>query len=192
MRPELRECRLSEVAGLRVGYKGADAIALLAAAGWTVPAAPNRYVLRADPAAPARLLRLGRSELLLDLAPGSPLAAALPDPAGDGRAWRVLREDRCFLLAGEGAIDCLAQSCSFDFGASATPADAVILTLVCDVAVTLVHERAADGRSAFRLWCDPSFADYLAGELEAIVADPEAGAAAPSTHVTHSTPGAHA
>jgi sarcosine oxidase subunit gamma len=176
----------------RFGLKGPGAPAWLAAQGIAVPAEPNTW-LGADAAADEALLvaRLGSSEFFLEDVPGSTrLRDIEPDtvlhPPG---VYPVLREDAAFLLAGVGALDVMAEVCNVDFGGLAraprpgtAPPDAarpdavrpLIMTSMVGVAVLVVPlvgaETSADGCS-FRIWCDPTFGDYLSESLGTVVRD---------------------
>jgi len=181
----------------RFGLKGPGAAAWLAAQGIVVPPEANSW-LGPDAAADEALLvaRLGSNEFFLEDVPGSTrLRDIEPDtvlhPPG---VYPVLREDVAFLLAGAGALDVLAEVCNVDFGAlaraprpgTAPPVAArpdvvrpdvvrpLIMTSMVGVSVLVVPlvgaETSADG-CGFRIWCDPTFGDYLSESLGTVVRD---------------------
>jgi sarcosine oxidase subunit gamma len=160
--------RIAEpVATRRRGIKGADAAALLTSLGIAVPTLPNRHVALAPPAR-GRCLRLGSTEFLLEQDDGDALLlrvdAALAQASA--RTLAALRCDRSFLLDGAGLFPALREIAAFDFESLPAQPDVAIMTLLAGISVTLVPE-CATGATGLRLWCDPSFGDYL---LECFIA----------------------
>jgi sarcosine oxidase, subunit gamma len=61
----------------------------------------------------------------------------------------------------------LAQVCNVDFAALDLAASPIVMTLMIGVAVLVLPEGAA-ARRWCRIWCDPSYGEYLHGELSVI------------------------
>ncbi len=161
---------------VRLGLKGPRAAAWLAARGIATPAAPNSWVGTvaggAAGAAEEGLLvaRLGAAEFFLEdqagVARGLLPALDTPPPG----VYPVLREDAAFCLSGDGAFDVLAQVCNVDFAGLAWESQPVIMTLMVGVAV-LVLPQVRGGGGRFRIWCDPTFGDYLGESVGSVVVD---------------------
>jgi len=158
---------------VRVGLKGPNAPAWLAARGVATPAAPNRWLSHAG----GVCLRLGLGEYFIaGAADGAQLAAALAPERG---VYPVLRQDAGFVLAGAGAEAALEQACAVNFRDPSLGDDAVVLTSMLGVGVQVIWHQAGAGR-AYHLWCDASFQAYFAAALAEIVRDLGGG------HVTQS------
>lgn len=145
-----------------LGFKGPQATAFAATLG-PLPE-PNHWVALADG---THLLRLGHNEYLLDAAD----AAALATWRGRLSAARagvveVLHQDTAVDLSGPAVRELLRQTCALDLAAPLAPLHAVTMTQVIGVAaVATMH---GDG---VRLRFDPSWAHYMAHELQAIAAE---------------------
>ena len=155
----------------RTGCKGPGAADWLSARALPVPAAPNTWV--AGTAGAGLVARLGSSEFFIEAQPSlvATLDAALS--AAPPAVYPVLRADAAFLLEGPGVHDTLAQCCNVNFPALDLSLSPVIMTLMIGVAVLVLPEAVGDGRR-YRIWCDPSFGEYLEHQLSVII-----GAAAP-------------
>jgi sarcosine oxidase subunit gamma len=157
----------------RLGLKGPLAAQWLAARGIGVPAAPNTWTAGgADADAGEALLvaRLGSAEFFLEDSAGGTRLRALdltPETAPPG-VYPVLREDRGFSLSGDGAVEVLAQVCNINFADLDGPSRPVIMTLMIGVSVLVILENEAAQRR-FRIWCDPTFGEYLEESLGAVV-----------------------
>jgi sarcosine oxidase subunit gamma len=163
----------------RLGLKGPRAQDWLAACGIDTPAAPNTWLGFAGDRALAGaaedgllVARLGAGEFFLEDAEAGVIvraltAVALASPAG---VYPVLREDAAFRLAGDGALDVLAQVCNVDFATLALEPRPVVMTLMIGVSV-LVLPQAKDGRRRFQIWCDPTFGEYLGESVGSVVVD---------------------
>jgi sarcosine oxidase subunit gamma len=80
----------------------------------------------------------------------------------------VLREDRAVELSGPDVHEVLAQVCNVEFAALERSARPLVMTLMLGVAVlVIVGGGAAD--PTYRIWCDPTYAPALFGELEVVV-----------------------
>ena len=151
----------------RTGCKGAHAAAWLSARALPVPPAPNTWAACAGDA--GLVARLGSSEFLIeaDAALVETLDAALAStPQG---VYPVLRADAAFLIEGQGVHDALAQVCNVNFAALDLARAPVIMTLMIGVAVLVLPEAGDGGGRRYRIWCDPSFGEYLDHELGVIV-----------------------
>jgi sarcosine oxidase subunit gamma len=157
---------LQQVTSLvRIGLKGPKAAAWLQLQGIAVPELANSWCVTSDDEQDINV-RLGANEFLLEQTDGhalrklnAELATYLPG------IYPVLREDRAFVLAGEGADGVLAQVCNVNFAALRAEAHEAIMTLMIGVAVTVVPQGNAAHRR-YRIWCDPSYGDYLWSSLQ--------------------------
>jgi sarcosine oxidase, subunit gamma len=157
---------LQQVTNLaRIGLKGPNAAAWLQQQGIAIPERANSWCLTSEYEQDINV-RLGASEFLLEQTDGhalrklnAELATYVPG------VYPVLREDRAFVLAGEGADDVLAQMCNVNFAALRAEAREAIMTLMIGVAVTVVPQGNAAHRR-YRIWCDPSYGDYLWSSLQ--------------------------
>jgi len=150
----------------RLGLKGPGAAAWLSARGIAGPAA----VAAGGEAGAIMVARLGTGEFFLEDAGGGTALRALhfaaeAHPPG---VYPVLREDAAFSLSGRGSLDVLAQTCNVNFADLELDSRPVIMTLMIGIAV-LVVPRAADGLQRFRIWCDPTFGEYLEKSLASVV-----------------------
>jgi sarcosine oxidase gamma subunit len=124
-------------------------------------------------AADDRLLvaRLGSAEFFLeDRAAGvavRDLAQHMYEAPPTG-VYPVLREDAAFCLSGDGSLDVLAQVCNIDFADLAFESQPVIMTLMIGVSVLVLPQARGEWRR-FRIWCDPTFGEYLGGSLGQVV-----------------------
>ena len=150
----------------RTGCKGPGAAAWLSARAFPVPPAPNTWA--ACGADAGRVARLGSSEFFIeaDLARVAALEAALACTVPD--VYPVQRADAAFLIEGAGVHDALAQVCNINFAILELSGAPVIMTLMIGVAVLVLPE-AGEGGRRYRIWCDPSFGEYLDHELGVIV-----------------------
>lgn len=149
----------------RLGLKGPLAAAWLQERGMTIPDRANAWV---SPAADELdiVVRLGTTEFFLEQAAPSEklrtLAAELSKPI-EG-VYPVLREDRAFVLGGAAADEVLAQMCNVNFSALRYEHEAV-MTMMIGVAVIVAPQGNA-ARRRYRIWCDPSYGDYLLSSLQ--------------------------
>jgi sarcosine oxidase subunit gamma len=169
----------------RLGLKGPRAAQWLAEQGIALPTLPNTWARPEEAAATEALLvaRLGATEFFLeDGSAGTTLERISPilddHPPG---VYPVMREDRAFVLSGDGVHEVLAQVCNVNFAALSLDSHPVIMTLMIGVAVLVVPHGAGEnsggaGRSAlagryYRIWCDPTFGPYMGESLGAVVID---------------------
>lgn len=145
-----------------LGFKGPQATAFAATLG-PVPA-PNHWAALAGG---SRLLRLGHNEYLVDAADAAALAPwrvrLLAAAAG---VVEVLHQDTAVDLSGPAVRELLRQTCALDLAAPDVLPHAVTMTQVIGVAVV-----ATTHGDDVRLRFDPSWAHYMAHELQAIAAE---------------------
>jgi len=128
----------------RTGFKGRGTAAWLAAAGWPVPPAPNRCLVRDDG---ARIARLGAEDfLLVDALDGSTAharaleahwLAAVP-PGGLLRPTPKQHSHALLALSGGGAVDVMARLCAVDLRPDSFGSESVAQTFAAGVVVTVL------------------------------------------------------
>jgi sarcosine oxidase subunit gamma len=155
----------------RIGLKGPMAGDWLQQRGIRIPDAANCWRVVGSSEEDI-IVRLGSSEFLLEAAAKRASLQALADELTTpvSGVYPVLREDRALVLAGEAADEVLAQVCNVNFSALRAEACEAVMTLMIGVAVTVVPQGNAAQRR-YRIWCDPSYGDYLWSSLQD-VADP--------------------
>ena len=150
----------------RTGLKGPGAAAWLRARSVPLPLTANTWVAGAGGA--GYIAMLGSNEFFIE-APApliDELDAALANaPAG---VYPVLRADAAFVLEGGKVHDIIAQVCNVNFAALDFGPAPIVMTLMIGVAVLILPQASSAGRR-YRIWCDPSFGEYLDHELSAIV-----------------------
>jgi sarcosine oxidase subunit gamma len=156
----------------RFGVKGPNAAAWLQRHSVATPDQANTWCALHPGALDADIVvRLGAGEYFLehsgDRAIAETLARELESAAGG--VYPVLREDRGFLLEGVSARAVLAQICSLNFDELPHP-NAAVMTMMIGVAVIVVPQGNAAQRR-YRIWCDPSYGDYMYESLRAVVDD---------------------
>jgi sarcosine oxidase subunit gamma len=144
----------------RFGIKGRAAGIWLASQNIPLPAEANRWLSFDN----HRVLRLGRSEYLVEGEIAHQLAAAW-QPSPD--MFFVPRHDGAFVLAGKEATHVMQEICALDTRPEAIK-DQVLMTLVAGISATVVCASNNDA-PLYRLWCDGTYADYLRGILNEIV-----------------------
>ena len=149
----------------RLGLKGPLAAAWLQQRGVAIPDRANSWTSSA-PDAQDIVVRLGTTEFFLEQAEHSEqlraLAAELSKPIPG--VYPVLRADRAFVLGGVAADEVLAQMCNVNFSALRHEREAV-MTMMIGIAVIVVAQGNA-ARRRYRIWCDPSYGDYLLSSLQ--------------------------
>jgi sarcosine oxidase subunit gamma len=154
----------------RLGLKGPRAAAWLEGRGIALPAAANEWTAAAGDE--LLVARLGISEFFLEDGAGGDrlrgLESALDAPQPG--VYPVLREDAAFSLSGPGSHDVLAQVCNVNFAALELTSRPVIMTLMIGVAVLVVPQMVS-AWPRFRIWCDPTFGEYLEESLGTVVTE---------------------
>lgn len=153
----------------RCGLKGGAAAAWLEAQGMPVPPAPNSA---SSTEGGTTVLRLARSEFLIEDGPRATVAARLTEALGRGTTgvYPVLRHDAGLLLSGERVLDLLARTCSVNFRALDAALRPVVMTLVAGISVILLPP-SPERLEPWRLWCDASFAPCLWEALTEVAAE---------------------
>ena len=149
----------------RWGCKGPSAPQWLTEHGLPVPPAYNLYC---ELATGGLIARLGVTEFLIeaDNATLSPLQdAAIPAGRVHG-LYPVLRQDAALQLEGPALHTLLRQVCSVDLQARENPPDAVFLTTMVGVGVTLLWRG-----DALLLWADGTMGSYLWDTLTEVARD---------------------
>jgi sarcosine oxidase subunit gamma len=150
----------------RVGLKGPHAAAWLQSRSIPIPERANSWIA-ITPDEQDIVVRLGTTEFFLEQAPSSeklqPLASELATPIAG--VYPVLREDRAFVLGGAAADAVLAEMCNVNFSALRETEREALMTMMIGVAVTVVPQGSA-ARRRYRIWCDPSYGDYLWSSLQ--------------------------
>jgi len=155
----------------RMGLKGPSALAWLQRRGIAIPDRANSWAPLSDDAAQVDIIaRLGATEFFLEhgsVEAMHVLAQELSSAPING-VYPVLREDRAFVLAGTAADAVLAEVCNVNFSALDAAAHEAVMTMMTGVAVTVVPQGNAAQRR-YRIWCDPSYGDYLCASLQDVV-----------------------
>jgi len=160
----------------RVGIKGAKAVDWLESQRFTVPEAPNTW--RKDHAG-GLVLRLGRSEFLLEGFHQGQRAINANDAPEN--LYEVARYDASFILSGVHFHSAFSEICALDLSESAFAADAVLMTSVAGVSVTLIRQ-LLNGELVYRLWCDGSYGNYMWSTLTEIAGEFGGGAVGLDVH----------
>jgi sarcosine oxidase subunit gamma len=183
----------------RFGLKGPRAVEWLRDHGMDVPPLPNSWRAIGDSSVDL-IARLGPSEFFIEQAEPAALlervSQALRAPL-DG-VYPVLREDRAFILFGTGADDVLAQVCNVDLKNAPRAQRPVVMTMMIGVAVLVIPQDGKWGQSpipaeqettvpggsvaheanaGYRIWCDPSYGDYLWSSLQDVMQGTNVGEA---------------
>lgn len=154
----------------RLGLKGRGASDWLAAAGVTVPAAPNLWL---QDATRVRVARLGAQDFLLEAEAedGGDALARLVDQwsADSGRHGQLVPRQHAlasFLVGGARAAELFARLCAVDLRPTRFAVDAVAQTQVA--LTTALVLRDADVVPRYRLYVDTSLALYLWDRLHEV------------------------
>ena len=157
----------------RTGLKGPQAAAWLARQGVPVPAQPNHW----EPLPAGGLIgRLATSEFFIEDRADGDAAVRVAASLGHGApgVYPVLRQDAALALAGRGALEALAQTCSVNFGAIDPASRQLVLTSMAGVSVLVIPQQR-NGSPLYRIWCDPTLGPYLWHTLLEIVAESSGG-----------------
>jgi sarcosine oxidase subunit gamma len=168
--------KFSQLADRRcIGLKGPNAAGWLNQQAVPVPERANSWApLSADES--DLIARLGHSEFLIDRGSSSVMNVEFEKISSlsvDG-VYPALREDACFELSGVDAHDVLAQVCNVNFAELPFAERSAVMTMMIGVAVVVVPQGNA-AQPRYRIWCDPSFGDYLGGSLQQIVNESSGG-----------------
>jgi sarcosine oxidase subunit gamma len=156
----------------RAGVKGAGAANWLNALGIATPPRHNSFLHMDDGTLVARL---GTTEYLIEDAPGGTHADRISAATPGERIYPVPRFDAALLIAGTRAPELLRQTCAFDFDRLLPDGQALAMTSMAGVGITVL---ALDGPAGphFRLWCDGTWGGYLWATLVEVAGDLGGGA----------------
>ena len=151
----------------RAGFKGPTAAEFLRANGVPVPDRHNQW----SPHLGGFVMRLGFSEFLLESTAENDWTTPLDERSRTAtQVVPVLRQDTSLFLSGPRVHDLLAQACSFDFESLRASPNEVVMTQMIGVSIITLRTSPSP-EPAYRVWCDPSFGDYLIHTLEQITAE---------------------
>lgn len=153
----------------KAGLKGPLAAQWLAAQGVPVPSEANTW--KALPGEGV-IARLGRSEFFLEDGAAEGMAAQVRIALGSGAdgVYPVIRQDCGIVLAGPRANELLVQACNVNF-AEIDPAKGIaVMTQMIGVGVLVIRTNLRQ-LPCYRIWCDPTFAQYFWETLSEIAAE---------------------
>jgi sarcosine oxidase subunit gamma len=154
----------------RIGMKGPRAAEWLQSHGVRVPASVNSWCAfdGDDPLSTDIVVRLGASEFLLEHSNSEALAGLTRElQAPISGVYPVMHEDRVFTLAGPASAELLVQVCNVNFPALAATEQPAVMTMMIGVSVIVVPQ-GNGARRCYRIWCDPSYGDYLGASLRQV------------------------
>jgi len=143
----------------KTGLKGPLAAQWLATQGVPVPPEANTWTaLPGD----GVIARLGRSEFFLEDGASGGMAAQARTVLGTGAdgVYPVIRQDCGIVLLGQRANELLVQTCNVNFAEVDAAKGAAVMTQMIGVGV-LVIRTALRQLPCYRIWCDPTFAQYF-------------------------------
>jgi sarcosine oxidase subunit gamma len=143
----------------KTGLKGPLAAQWLATQGVPVPPEANTWTaLPGD----GVIARLGRSEFFLEDGASGGMAAQARTVLGTGAdgVYPVIRQDCGIVLSGQRAHELLVQTCNVNFAEVDAAKGTAVMTQMIGVGV-LVIRTALRQLPCYRIWCDPTFAQYF-------------------------------
>ncbi|HYJ18407.1 MAG TPA: hypothetical protein VEW72_04475 [Burkholderiales bacterium] len=143
----------------KTGLKGPLAAQWLATQGVPVPPEANTWTaLPGD----GVIARLGRSEFFLEDGASGGMAAQARTVLGTGAdgVYPVIRQDCGIVLSGQRANELLVQTCNVNFAEVDAAKGTAVMTQMIGVGV-LVIRTALRQVPCYRIWCDPTFAQYF-------------------------------
>ncbi len=155
----------------RFGVKGANAELWLQQRHIATPAHANSWLATSNH---SLVLRLGKSEFLLEDSPSIALCQDLSEEASSTGVYPVARYDASFILSGEYVGHLLSELCSLDLALELT-AQSLVMTQVAGISATVIQQTLAD-KTVYRLWCDGSYGAYMWDSLIGIAQEFEGGA----------------
>lgn len=149
-------CDLSAIP--KVGVKGPNAIAWAKAQGVTVP--DDMFAVSAH--RDGLVVRSGGDELFME-------NVDLPQLGDDEPGvYRCRRDDATFILTGKRVHDVTTQTCGVNLARESE--GKAVYTRVAGVSCAVLPQ-TIDGRRAYRVWLDWTFADYLWEQLTQIAGE---------------------
>jgi sarcosine oxidase subunit gamma len=158
----------------KAGLKGPLAAQWLKAQGVPVPPEANTWAaLPGD----GVIARLGRSEFFLEDGASGGMAARAGSALGSGveGVYPVIRQDCGILLAGPRSNELLVQTCNVNFAEIDAAKGIAVMTQMIGVGVLVIRTNLRQ-LPCYRIWCDPTFAQYFWATLSEIVAELGGGA----------------
>ncbi len=151
------------------GLKGPAAVQWLSAQGVAVPAEANTWTALA---ADGVIARLGRSEFFLEDGAAGGIAARMRTELGTGTdgVYPVIRQDAGILLAGARSNELLVHTCNVNFNEIDPNGGIAVMTQMIGVSV-LVIRKSLRRLPCYRIWCDPTFAQYFWETLSEIAVE---------------------
>ncbi|HEY5929632.1 MAG TPA: hypothetical protein VIU02_04910, partial [Burkholderiales bacterium] len=153
----------------KTGLKGPLAAQWLATQGVPVPPEANTWTaLPGD----GVIARLGRSEFFLEDGASGETVAQARTALGTGAdgVYPVIRQDCGIVLSGQRANELLVQTCNVNFAEVDAAKDSAVMTQMIGVGV-LVIRTALRQTPCYRIWCDPTFAQYFWETLSEITVE---------------------
>ncbi len=151
------------------GLKGPAAAQWLVAQGVPVPPEANTWTALPDDGV---IARLGRSEFFLEDGAAGGMATRTRIALGTGTAgvYPVIRQDAGILLAGERSNELLAQTCNVNFAEIDPERRVAVMTQMIGVGVIVIRTHLRK-LPCYRIWCDPTFAQYFWETLSGIATE---------------------
>lgn len=160
----------------RVGIKGIKAAEWLISKGFKVPTAINTWTTDSPN---GLILRLGKNEFLIESI--RPTLIQVDEVFRLEGLYEVARYDAAFILSGVQLQKALSEICALDLSDRTFGADAVMMTSVAGVSVTMIRQ-TLNGEEVYRLWCDGSYGNYMWSTLTEIAADSGGGVVGLDSH----------
>ena len=178
---KLALCDLSTLP--KLGVKGPGAESMLERADIPIPEGVYQWRSLDDG---GLVIRVDRNEFFLEEGVSSTRLERLATALGHGEpgAYRVPRYDTGLMLSGTEARLVLSQTCAYPFG---DVGEVFIITRVALVSVAVIKLNV-QGIPLYRIWCAPSFGEYLRETLLEIVSDLGGKSVAPLSYRSLLTP----
>ena len=157
-RTAMRSLGLCDLSGLtKLGIKGSGAATWLAKQQVDVPDEIYHSRRLDDHGV---VIQCARDEFFLESGIANDSVPSLSDrlDSSDEEIWKVQRQDATFFLIGSRAVQVLAQTCGVDFS-RVTP-HTLVLTRVAGTSCGVFADPVGNV-SAYRIWVDSTYANYL-------------------------------
>lgn len=139
----------------RVGVKGLKAAEWLEKTGFNTPKTFNSWT---SDQTNGLILRLGKQEFMLEGA--SAHSFNMHSNVEEENLYPVPRYDAAFILSGTQVQTALSELCALDLSDHVFKPDAVLMTSVAGVSVSMIRQ-TLNGERVIRLWCDGTYGDYM-------------------------------
>lgn len=153
----------------KAGLKGPAAAQWLVAQGVPVPPEANTWTALPDDGV---IARLGRSEFFLEDGKAGDIAAKVRTALATGMegVYPVIRQDCGILLAGPRGNELLVQTCNVNFEDIDPAKGIAVMTQMIGVGVLVIRTNLRQ-LPCYRIWCDPTFAQYFWETLSEIATE---------------------